>query len=781
MQRRLLVGLLAGTLASFQPVLAQEEPPLILLDTQQEESSTGTPEDAEGQPRTGPVEVPQIQLPSAHAVSEAAGAQGPLVIPERDRSEGALAAPAQQLLVPLIPTRRLTDVAQIGASQPTPGILRLTGEVVSVDFELDLPESAAVPPELMLTLRSTVNVLPDVAGMTISINDTPPVVIPLDHLSGFRTVAVPAAGLTSGVNRVRLDLRQPHRIYCGPEASFSVWTEIHLPQSGAPIDANAVAADAAGFALALHAQMASGRAVPVRIDEDEDAAPLQQLAERLSRWSDGQARIELRSFYSLETPSPLSIALIRSNRSHAELREGADGGLVLQVEHVEGQLPSLDDLLPKLPSPSNIVPALSPGDPTALAELGQQDIIGRTRYFRHEVPFDLPKDWLLLSNQKARLQLRYGFADSLPEGAILLVKANDETIRLLPLDRNGGQMQEPLDIIFSANLLHSGRNSLIFEMMVPGDPPDEICLPRRADMLVVSSDSTLLVPPAPAMTLAGISEPLSGLGSGDITVPDGVLDRTPLDRAAAEMAAGLPPAPASADPSVRLNVISVSDMSLIPTEHLGVTGRTLQEALITLAPLPAAKSPSPSIPAAPRYQLTEDAPEAAQQSDPDAGSKDNTGLAGSWRLRNWLAGVAARLEAASFIGSDESLSSWLETKQGSALLLRPNPEEPNDLWLVLGPQISAQSTLRALVQLRDSGQANGEAAILMANGTWATWSPVRPPELREPLRLSNLPAVLGNYASWSPLLFTIAILGVALLSAIPALFFILFTRRRGQI
>lgn len=584
--QRFLVGLLAGTLTSLQPAVAQEEPPLIMLDTQQ--AGQGLMEtldaDLEGLARKGPEAVPQIQLPPpARAASETPATQEPLVIPERDRGESVMAAAAQELLLPLIPTSHLTDMVQIGASQPTPGILRLTGEVASVDLRLELPQGAAIPAELMLTLRSTVNVLPEVAAMTITINDAPPVVMPLDHLSDFETVAIPATGLTSGMNRVRLELRQPHRIYCGPEASFSVWTEIHLPQSGVPVDASAVAADATGFALALHAQIASGRAVPVLAAEDEDSGILRQLAEMLNRLSDGRALIEFGSFYSLASPSSLSIALIRSDRSHAELREGAAGGLVLQIEHAGGQLPLLDDLLPQLSLPSNTIPVLSPGTTTALAELGQQDIIGRTRYFRHEVPFDLPRDWLLLSNQKARLQLHYGFADALPEGAMLLVKANNETIRLLPLDRDGGQMQEPLDIIFSANLLHPGRNGLVFEMMVPGNPPDATCLPRRADMLVVSSDSTLLVPPAPAMALAGISTPLSGLGSGAVTVPDGVRDRAMLEQAAAEMATGLAPVSGSVDPSVRLNVISVSDISVVPLEHLGISGRDLQEALVTIS------------------------------------------------------------------------------------------------------------------------------------------------------------------------------------------------------
>lgn len=781
--QRLFAGLLAVTLTAFQPALAQDEPPLIRLDTQPAGQSSPPPpqEEEESTSRTAPDAVPQIQLPSpAPAAPETEASQEAPVIPERDQGDGVMAAAAaQQLLLPLTPTSHLTDMVQVGASRPAPGILRLTGEVVSVDLEIRLPENAAIPPELMLTLRSAVNVLPEMASLTISINDAPPVAMPLDHLSGFETVAVPTAGLTSGMNRVRLDLRQPHRIYCGPEASFSVWTEIHLPQSGVPVDASAVATDADGFALALHAQIATGGAVPVLVAEDEDAGTFRQLAEVLNRLSGGSALIEFRSFYSLEPPSPLSIALISSDRSHAELREGAAGGLVLQVEHADGQLPVLDDLLPKLPPRANAVPALPPGDATSLAELNQQDIIGGTRYFRHEVPFALPQDWLLLSNQKARLQLHYGFADALPEGSILLVKANNETIRLLPLDRDGGRLQDPLDIMFSANLLHPGRNTLVFEMMVPGDPPDAICLPRRADMLVVSSDSTLLVPPAPPMVLAGISSSLPDLGSGGIIVPDGVRDPATLERAAAEMAAGL--ATDSVDPSVRLNVISVGDISLVPLQHLGVSGRDLQETLVTVTPRPAPDALPASPPPARRYQLTEEAPEETDPPGPDAASNHTPDRVGRVGFREWLAGQTDRLKSASFIGSDEGLSTWLETQQGSALLLRPNAEEPNDLWLVLGPQVSTRNAWREIVRLRDSGLANGEAAVLTTNGAWEIWSPVRPPELREPLRLSHLPAVLGNYASWSPLLFTIAILGVALLSTIPALLFILFTRRRGQL
>ncbi|MFC0342418.1 cellulose biosynthesis cyclic di-GMP-binding regulatory protein BcsB [Paracoccus niistensis] len=783
-RQRCFVALLAIALGIFAPAFAQDEQPLIRLGT--EPAAQAPPDSPETDTETtlsaDADAVPQIQLPRVPSTaSETSDAPASPTIPERDRGEEVVPAAAQEWFLPLVPVASLPARVQMGASLPAPGVLRLTGEIASIDLRLDLPPEVAIPAEVLLKLRSTINVLPDVAAMTVTINDASPVVLPLDHLSGFETVGVPATGLTAGTNRISIELRQPHRIYCGPEASFGVWTEIHLTESGVPVDAAIMAADAAGLALALRAQAATGRTLPILVAENEDAAVQRKLAEMVNRAMSGQVPVEFRSFYELGPPLPLSIALIASDRSHAELREGAAGGLVLQVEHSAGELPSLDELLPPMSLPPNTAPALTPGATTNLAELGQADIIGRTRYFRHEVPFDLPLDWLLLSNQKARLDLRYGFADSLPEGATLLVKINDQTIRLLPLDRDGGQMQAPLDIIFAANLLHGGRNSLVFEMVVPGNPPDAICLPRRADMLVVTNDSTLTVPPAPAMTLAGIATPLSHLGPGSVMVPEGVRDPATLERAAAEFAARLTPRSGEDGGSVRLNLIGVGDMSLIPLDHLELSVRDLQEALVEVGQRPLASAAAGSAAPVRRYQFTEESPGPADQLVSDSDSRDVIERPQRSEFKDWLAGKLDGLTSATFIGSGDSLSAWLAAKQGRAFLLRPDGQEPGELWLVLGSQVSVDAAVQGLVGLRDSGLAKGEAAMLSAEGTWEIWSPVRPPELREPLRLSNLRAVLGNYASWSPLLFTVTILGLALLSAIPALLFILFTRRRGQL
>lgn len=774
---RHLTGLSIVMLTVSPVAFAQEQPPLIVLDPPTSLQGEGEAPEAAQESETPPVAEasPQIQLPSsALPQPDTASAKIAPQIPERDRGAEIVPAEMQPWLVPLTPAKRLPATMQTGASQSEPGILRLTGEVATAELQLELPENTEIPPELMLMLRSSVNILPEVSAFTISINDATPTVLPLTHLNGFEIITVSAAGLQPGSNQIRIDVRQPHRIYCGPEASFSVWTDIDLGRSGVPVEAEKIASSRAGFASALAAHIATGRPLPILVDTNDDRAPLRQLAEMLGQSSGGRALVEFRSFYGLGATSPLSVALIASDRSHAEFREGAAGGLVLQVEHVNGTLPPLDEYLPALPPKASSVPPLIPGRTTSLADLNQQDIVGGTRYFRQEVPFTLPQDWLLLSNQKARLQLQYGFSDALPQGSMLLVKINDKTVQLLPLDREGGKLQEPLDIAFAANLLHGGHNGLVFEMMVPGNPPDAICPPRRADMLVITSDTTLLVPPAPNMSLGGLSEPLSRLGSGGLIVPEGVSDRLVLERSAAELSAGLASDPDTHDPTVHLNLVGVKDSSLLPFEGGQASARDLQEALINSGFVSTAAVPASPVQAAPRYRLTEEDPAPANTLLSPLDSND---LA----VADWISEQIGGLKSAAFMGSEESLSAWLEEREGIALLLRPRPQEANDLWLVLGPEVSVPTVLQGLVRLRDSGLAKGEAAILTEDGSWDVWAPVQPPKMHEPLRLSNLRTVLGNYSSWSPLLFTVTFLGLAILSSIPALLFILFTRRRGQL
>ena len=148
-----------------------------------------------------------------------------------------------------------------------------------------------------------------------------PVDLPLRNIGNFGSLLVPGTHLVAGRNRVDITLQQPHRIYCGPEASFGVWTELDLTQSGVAIAPGAITADASGFAFALQAQIARQGAISLLADEGTDPALIKSVTDRLLTSLNGQGRIELASFYA--SGPQRAVALIGSDRSAAGFRKGA--------------------------------------------------------------------------------------------------------------------------------------------------------------------------------------------------------------------------------------------------------------------------------------------------------------------------------------------------------------------------------------------------------------------------------------------------------------------------
>lgn len=679
--------------------------------------------------------------------------------------------PARTLLK-LRPQAMLPQQVRMGPSLPQPGILRLTGEVAHVDLALDMPADQALPDRLQLTLRSAINVLPDSSVMRVSVNDGAPVDLPLNSFAGFTQLDVPVQGLVAGPNRVTVTLRQPHRIFCGPDASFGVWTEIDLTRSGALLAQSALPPTAQGFALALSQQIGSGLPLTVLADPEADPAILRQLTDALGETMQGQGWINIRSPYDITPRQGPSVALIAAEAAQIDYRLDGRAAPTMVVEYQGDSLPPLTEALQELAFPAMAqAPLLTPGQTHSLHDLGQTDIIGNTRYFRQDVAFRLPDDWLLLANQKARLNLQYGYAENLPQGSILLVKVNDETVRLLPLDRDGGRLQDVLAVGFGARLLHSGLNMLSFEMMVPGNPPDVACPPRQTDMLVVTKESSLLVPRAPSMELGGFSSALSGLTAAGITADPNASERDRMQMAAIQLAAGLRP---SAQPDAAVS-LTVMDFSTLPTSLADVSLRDLQEALFPTAAAsraPAAAADAPAAAPAPavnfRLSETEPAPPA---------TPDNADGGGAWSPLAWLNGQRERLEKSAFLSSGETLSQWLQGRRGDAMLITLDDSQPDALGLILGPEAQTAGISRALQDLRSNRLGQGAVALLSNDGGWQIWSPIETPRLQERVTVMNLFPVLGNFASWSPFLFATVLLGLGLLSVLPALAIVVIFRK----
>lgn len=689
------------------------------------------------------------------------------------------APPADWRLV-LVPAESQVPIdVRIGGSMPTPGHFRLSGEVATADFVLTLPDGIPPPAQLVLSLRSSANVLPDHSKLTVSVNTVETGSIPLDNIGDFADRAVPVIGLVPGANKIRLSVAQLHRIYCGPDASFGVWTEFDLGQSGVSVAPSAVPLTGQGFLAALQAQVASDATIEVLTDPAADESVIRKTASVVAGALGGAQKINLHSFYDLSSGAEAKarVALIAGIEPNASFQRASDGAIVLEVQYAGTTLPDLAGLLPALAVPSDVT-ALTPGRVTTLSELGSDEIIGNTHYFRQDVNFLLPDDWLLLASQKAEVTLHYGFSADLAEGALLLVKVNGQTIRLLPLDRDGGRVQPPLDMTFRANELNPGLNTLTFEMSVPGDPPDLPCTPRKTDMLVVLGDSTLTVPPSPRMGQADISRSLARLDGTGVVIPAEAAE--PAKDEATLIAFGALFRPMVAQGNlVQLHIVNADNSGMVPKGNTDVTRRMLQAAVLppvaVAAPVAVAKARTTD------FKLADANGLLASTSTAPTPVADRAIWTRFLSKDGWLATTASDIRNQTFPGTT-SLAEWLKGKSGVALLVQLDPATPDDIWLVAGPEIKMADLARQVDLFRRAGNQDnhGQAALLQRNGTWVSWSESRRPVLLEPLSLSNLRPVLGNYASWSPSIFTLMTIFFALLSVIPALIYVLITRRNGS-
>jgi len=728
-----------------------------------------------------PEDVPIIDLgPVLGAVSDTAGARQTTALPGADGPGGAvMTVPEEELTLPqydravgLSPSRPPAAVSGVAdgtgapdatlllplrADRPTrDGITRLSGEVQSAGFFIDLPTGSDAR-DLTIAYRIAINVLPEQSDLRITVNGTAlePVRPRPEAFEGFQPIALPADLLVEGRNRIEVEVRHAHRIFCGPDATFAVWTEIDTNRSGARLDARELGLDAAGLALAVRAQLALSGSLPVRLTDPADAEVLAGFSNRLAALRDGAPVLMApEPAYGADPAQPqrARITVLHGGPPLADVRRGADGALVLVLagDAAEG-LPDLDGLLP-LPAPVQGNPVLPPGVVTALRNLHAEPLETFNRYAELPVRFQMPEDWLTLASQKALLRLGYGFAEGLPEGALMLVKVNETTVRLLPLDRGATDERDLLDVGFPARLLHPGVNVLNFVAIVPGDPPDLPCPPITAPLLTIDRDSTLEVPPSPRMVIPGMAATLRALRPDQIVPPSSEQAFTLSQRDTfAVLGSSLRSILGTErQEAASLTVARLGDTGAIPLDRLGLTRRDLDRL------------------------LTPPAADTATPDEPIGGSDPSPGF--------WFGDAARRLRQIALPG-DGDLAEWLRPQHAEAVLFSPDPvQAPGDLWLVLGPEADPMVVAPALAEARLAPDGpRGQVSILTRDTHWRSWADTSiRPQLREPLTTGNFREVAGNFASWAPLYFGIALFGFTALSVVLALIFVVTTRGRRK-
>lgn len=695
---------------------------------------------------------------------------------DQDRTRGTQAdaeTAARPLISPLRPMQ--------ARGRPTGSAIRFDGERRDLMFALHVPEPSVVR-ALRVTTLSSINLLPERSQFRAYVNDVLVGTGPLANFTEFGSLDLPLDPglLQAGHNDVRLELVQYHRIFCGPDASFALWTDVDLANTGAILDVawdlRNVSTPSDGFVMGVALAAASGAGVEIRggagLGEHRDAW-LRQIVEQVQQAMGGEpVPFRFTEYWSVagEAGSAARITLLPGTQNRASFRVAGDGTQVMVVEYVPGSRPTpLPELAQALaPVVTQTQPLLmDTSRPAALSEVGFTTQEIRDRYALVEQVFRLPDDYVVLTNAKAELALDYIYADGLPPGAVMLVHVNGQNIRLLPLRGQAGTFIEQFPLRFEARHLRAGNNTLAFEVMIPGDPPDLPCPLWNGPVVAIGADSTLSVPFSPSLFLPDMHFAFSNLTAQSVQAND-MTGRSFSGNDLLTLRAALTQGMRSDHAGgigARLFPLALDDLGAIPLGDYTISRRALEGVLIPPAPVVA--------------ERVETGPASLLRGTDQPVGGATSALSGGW---NWAMDIAAQALQWMHPRAGESLEMWLRSQRGEAVLIQLDPARPDSLWILRAPGSDMSQIASAIVAARTTGVGpRGQVSVLDADGVWHNWfAPNRQPVLLEAITITNLRHVLGNFVSAMPVRFVTVLFFLALLSAVFALRLVISTREHDR-
>ena len=661
--------------------------------------------------------------------------------------------------------------------RPAGSAIRFDGERRTLQFALFVPQPDQVR-ALRISTLSSINVLPERSHFRVFVNDTLVGDGRLENFTAFGAADFPlgAATVLPGQNNVRVELVEYHRIYCGPDASFALWSDIDLANSGAVLASAEGISGQDGFLMGLAGAAATGAGIEIRGAEglgDYRDDWVSQITQRISSALGGDPiPFRFTPYWSVQGQrrSAARVTFLPSTQNRLGFRTAGDGAQVMVVEFVPGErphaLPEFETLLP--PVARRAQPRLiATQRPVALSEMGFHTTEAFDRYTLIQQRFRLPDDYVVLTNDKAELALDYFYIPDLPAGSALLVHVNGTNIRLLPLRGEGGQVIEQFPIRFEARLLRSGINTLAFEAMVPGDPPDLPCPIAEAPFLTIGENSTLSVPYSPSMYLADMHLAFAGLTPASVTTNDMTgrsFDADDVVTLRAALSGGERPEAAMLAP--RLTLLSIDDFGSIPNGGYRIDRRAVEQAL-TPPPAPETAVAAATVGTTPGNLFS------AMTDRRGTGSP--AALSQGW---DWLvSGVEAALQWLQ-PQSGVLLDEWLVQQHGQAMLVQLDPGRPNQIWMLRAPGSDISAIASAIVAARTTTESpRGQVSILGYDGQWHSWTaPDRQPVLLEPISPGNIRHVVGNFVSAMPIRYVTGLFFLALISALFALRLVISTR-----
>lgn len=655
--------------------------------------------------------------------------------------------------------------------RPAGSAIRFDGERRSLQFALFVPHPEEVSALRVATL-SSIYVLPERSRYRVFVNDTFIGESRLDNFDEPGAVDFPLgpATLLPGQNNVRIELIQYHRIYCGPEASFALWSDIDLAASGAILTSQESVLGADGFLMGLAGAAATGSGVEIRgagMLGDYRDQWVNQITQRISAALGGDPiPFRFTDYWGVQgaARSASRVTFLPSSTNRLSFRTAGDGAQVMVVEFIPGErphaLPEFETMLPRVAERAQ-PPLIATQQPVPFSDFGFRTTEVYDRYARVEQRFRLPDDYIVLTNAKAEIRLDYIYVDDLPEQAMLLVNINDTNVRLLPLRGEAGELIEQFPVRFEARLLRAGVNSLSFEVMVPGDPPDMPCATADTPVLAIGQSSTLEVPYSPSMFLPDMHVAFSGLTPESVIVNeltersfdenDIVTLRAAFSGGEREDAAAL---------NARLHLLTLDDLGSVPSGGYRFSRRAIEAALFPEVEPVALTGGTGDSHALLRIQ--------------DRGDSRPVLTRGWEWLTNGFSTALQWLQPRSGM----LLENWLEQQDAQAVLLQLDPARPTQIWMLRAADSDISAIASAMVAARTVAEGpRGQVAVLDRQGRWQSWiAPDRQPVLLEPVTLGNIRHVVGNFVSAMPIRYVLGLFFLALVSALFALRLVIATR-----
>lgn len=610
-------------------------------------------------------------------------------------------------------------------------IARLRGERADAQFLWILPPGAA-PDMIEIATQSSAFVWPPRSMMKVAINGTEIGAVVLDNLTGFDadTVPIPDSLSLGTRNTVSVEITQTNRLYCGAQAAYQLWSDVELRASGAPLPVQAYVGNSPAHALArIATETGSGSAIPTDAALRVAVAGVSALdprtrASRLASVLGGPLRFGVGAD---NDPLSSAFAALAANALSLDTDAGGHRAQVIQI-----------------------------GTSWTLSRLGFETQRVQSHLWRAALDFAVPQGWFSNAGQVATLTLRYAHMAGLEAGSRLQVLVNGRVVRTVPLNATARVIEEGLPIRFDAADLSAGTNRIEFLVERPGLLPDQQCPEVLPPFLEIDAASTLTLPATVKMAIPTVGQVLSLLPASQV-VSSTRLAATP-------------------------DVLTIA--SALPPE-----GAVLVEKLVLVSPgnlataLPAETSPygvklaaylarTISTPADRRRPETKTGPSLFSRPDtPDLVQADLSGglFAAVQSYARQFAGVLRPDPSRDF-------DTWLRAELGTgsladgAALILMRDTAPYDLALVMGQNAQAIEVAGAVrAALDNSSRLSGQIAIWRPETGWAAWSdPTAFPILLEPLRLANLPAVTGSYASARPVHFAIGMLLLVMIAAVTA-------------